>query len=101
MSILRSAKVRHPDWLKVSRPQSCIDLFNRGLLPDNIAVWMIVTGLKHPLRAVYGSDLRAALVLLWEAVTVKPRHWILTLRYRDEAMAEDTTHAEVGAKVSK
>ena len=75
--------IRHPDWLKVSKPETSIGLFNRGLLPQSIAGWMIVTGLKHPLRAVYVSDLRAAMALLWQALTVRPRHWYLLLRYWD------------------
>lgn len=61
-------KIKHPEWLKVSTPGKTIALFNSGTLPKNIAGWMIVTSLKHPLRAVYGSDLRAAWALLWAAI---------------------------------
>lgn len=36
-------------------------------MPQSIAGWMLVTSLKHPLRAVYGSDLKAAWALLISA----------------------------------
>lgn len=66
-------KIQHPDWLKVSNPQQSIDLYQRGILPEAIAGWMIVTALKHPLRAVYGSDFEAAIGLLKEATWGKAR----------------------------
>ena len=60
--------IRHPDWLDHSNPQTSIDLFRASKLPPTISGWMIVVGLKHPLRAVYGSDLRAAWSLLGQAI---------------------------------
>ena len=41
MSIRMDVKIKHPEWLSVSKPESSISLFNRGLLPSNIAGWMI------------------------------------------------------------
>lgn len=64
-------KIRHPEWLNYSHPQKNIDLFKKGIYPDSMAGWFIVVGLKHPLRAVYGSDIRAALALLWQAIRAK------------------------------
>ena len=66
-------QIRHPEWLRASTPQKFIDLVNRGLAPEQIAGWMIVVGCKHPLRAVYGSDLRAALALFYQATIGKLR----------------------------
>lgn len=79
--------IKHPEWLKVSKPQDSIDLFNRGLLPESIARWMLVTGLRHPLRAIYGSNFRAAMALLWLALTDKPRMWWICWKYRDDTSA--------------
>jgi hypothetical protein len=81
-------KIKHPDWLAYSTPQKSIDLFNRGVLPPSIAGWMIVTGCKHPLRAVYGSDLRAALALLWQALTAGAWYQWLQWKY-GELVIED------------
>jgi hypothetical protein len=64
---MKFTNIKHPEWLVVSNPQKSIDLFNRGILPNKIAGWCIVVGCKHPLRCVYGSDLRVALALLWQA----------------------------------
>jgi hypothetical protein len=61
-------RVLHPEWLDHSHPETAIALFKAGKLPQNVAGWMLVVGLKHPLRAVYGSDLRAAWALLWWAI---------------------------------
>lgn len=65
---MRTIQVKRPDWIKHSTPQKAIDLYNTRALPGPIAGWMIVVGLKHPLRAVYGTDLRAAWALLVWAV---------------------------------
>jgi len=64
-------KIKHPDWLNHSHPQKNIDIFKQGFYPSSLAGWFIVVGLKHPLRAVYGSDLKAALALLWQAIRAK------------------------------
>ena len=72
-------RIAHPDWLRISDPGKTLLLYQKGILPDAIAAWMIVVSLKHPLRAVYGSDLRAALALLWQATWCKVRDEI---RYR-------------------
>jgi|SRR5580692_10446266 hypothetical protein len=61
---MRHIEVKRPDWIAHSTPQRSIDLFNSNLLPRQIAGWMIVVGLRHPLRSVYGTDLRAAFALL-------------------------------------
>lgn len=63
--------IAHPDWLEHSQPEKSINLFRAGLMPRTIAGWMIVVGCKHPLRAVYGSDLRAGWALLIDALKDK------------------------------
>ena len=84
---MKEIKIKHPEWLEYSKPQSSIDLFRKGFLPGNIAGWMIVVGLKHPLRAVYGSDLRAALALLWWVIWEPIKDKFLALKYRKEVAA--------------
>ncbi len=59
--------IKHPEHLKQSNMERILSLYNAGLLPKSIAGCMLVVSLKHPLRAIYGSDLRAALALLWQA----------------------------------
>jgi hypothetical protein len=65
------------------------------------------TSLKHPLRAVYGSDLRAALMLLWSALLQPIRRRWLSWKYRKETtewekewVAEDSVR-EARAAVGK
>ena len=84
----RRITIKHPEWLTVSHPQKSIDLFNRGIMPEKIAGWCIVVGCKHPLRAVYGSDLRAALALLWQAtygvIRDRVNYRVWTIRHPEE-----------------
>lgn len=75
-------EIKHPEWLKVSSPQKAIDLFNCGRLPRAIDGWMIVVGLKHPLRAVYGTDVRAAWALLLSAIVGKFSDWWWNIQWR-------------------
>ncbi len=79
---MRTIQVRRPDWIKHSTPQKAIDLYNTRALPGSIAGWMIVVGLKHPLRAVYGSDIRAALALLVWAIWDKFEDVYWMIRFR-------------------
>lgn len=69
--------IKHPEWLKHCNIESTFALVKAGRCPDVIAGWMLVVALKHPLRAVYGTDLRAAWALLGQALWVK-----LTKPYR-------------------
>ena len=64
---MRHITIKRPKWLHRSSPGKTLDLYRQGKLPECIAGWMILVSLKQPLRAVYGSDLRAALALLWQA----------------------------------
>ena len=61
--------IRHPEWLECSKPGESIRLYREGKIPKAIDGWMLVVSLKHPLRAIYGSDLRAALALLGQALS--------------------------------
>lgn len=64
-------QIKHPEWLKYSSPGKTLQMFHEGKLPKSIAGWMIVVSLKQPLRAVYGSDLRAASCLFLDALREK------------------------------
>jgi hypothetical protein len=87
----RMPKIQHPDWLRFSGPEKALELYLTGKLPKSIAGWMIVVGLKHHLRAVYGSDLRAALALLWDALygPLEQRWYTLTHRKRLDELRRD------------
>ena len=61
-------KIKHPEWLKHSTCDRTLNLVRNGKCPESIAGWMLVVSLKHPLRAVYGSDLKAAWALLKTAI---------------------------------
>ena len=60
--------IRHPEWLEYSKPGKTLELYRAGKLPKSIDGWMLVVSLKHPLRAIYGSDLAAAWALMRQAV---------------------------------
>lgn len=75
--VFRKLDIKHPEWLKHSNPQKCITMHIKGQLPESIAGWMIVVGLKHPLRAIYGSDLAAAWDLLLDAIYERWRMRVL------------------------
>ncbi len=61
-------KIAHPDWLEHSEPGKYLSLYRSGNMPASISGWMLVVSLKHPLRAIYGSDFRAAVALLGYAL---------------------------------
>lgn len=75
--------IRHPDWLERD-PMECsgiedtLRMYRQGKLPPSIAGWMIVVGCMRPLRAVYGSNLRAGLMIVRDALIEK----FTALRYR-------------------
>jgi hypothetical protein len=71
--------IKHPDWLRNCTTDETLRLAAEEKLPKTIAGWMLVVALKRPLRAVYGSDLRAALALLWQATI---RKWIDEVAYQ-------------------
>lgn len=67
-------RIKYPDrlldpWLQTSDPSYTLKLYRQKKLPPAIAGFMIVTSIKYALRAVYGSDLKAAFILLLEALT--------------------------------
>ena len=99
---MKPITIKHPNDLSFSSPQKSIDLYLEKRLPNCIAGWMIVVGLKHPLRCVYGSDLRAALALLWQAtgvrVTETVYHWTWSLTHRAEEKQLAKLGREKGTK---
>lgn len=64
-------KIKHPEWLQDSQCESTWRLYRQGIIPEKITGWMLVVAMKHDLRAIYGSDLRAALALLWHVIAGK------------------------------
>ena len=70
-----SLPIKHPEWLRYCSIERTFALQRKGKLPESIAGWVLVVALKHPLRAVYGSDLRAAWALLLSALWAYPAHW--------------------------
>ena len=71
-------KIQHPEALACSNPGKAIEMYRKGMLPDSIAGWMIVVGCQHPLRAIFGSDLKAALGLL--SLAIRAKIWWTWLR---------------------
>lgn len=63
-------KIKHPDRLAPAfkAMKGSIELQERGLIPESIQGWMFVVPCRHLLRAIYGSDLKAAWALMKQAV---------------------------------
>jgi hypothetical protein len=73
--------IKHPEWLQYSRVAETFTLREKiGPLPCD--GWMLVVSLKHPLRAIYGSDLKAAWALMKMALREKIRQPWRYLDYR-------------------
>jgi len=72
--------IKHPEWLQYSRVAETFALRKKiGPLPCD--GWMLVVSMKHPLRAIYGSDLKAAWALMKMAVREKLRKPWLYINY--------------------
>jgi hypothetical protein len=63
-------KIKRPEYLAPERMQEIYALYREGTLPEFMAGWMLTTSLKHELRAIYGSDFRAACSLLYDSVAM-------------------------------
>lgn len=66
--------IKHPDWVldaagSLTRSMS---LYAKRQIPGCIEAPLVVVPVKRILRGVYGSDLRAALALLWMALEELP-----------------------------
>jgi hypothetical protein len=66
--------IRHREWLPHCNIVKVFSMARDDKLPLAIEGWMLVTALKHPLRCVYGSDLKAALALLRQALWTKIKY---------------------------
>lgn len=79
---MKSIPIAHPDWLAESerRISDSFRLYRSGHIPKSIDGWMLVVPLKHALRAIYGTDLRAAVALLLAAIAAPFN--MLALRFR-------------------
>ena len=74
-------RIQHPDWIPGAAKsiESSVTLYQRGLTPATIEVPMMVIPAKRLLRAVYGSNLRVALILLGQALGGLVRDWKMAL----------------------
>ena len=99
-------KIAHPDWLKEdllvsSSIENTLKMYRQGVLPESIAGFGIVLASKRPLRAVYGSDLRAAwkLLLMALAAKIEATVWPLRLRLsKYRRLEKEADEIEIGEK---
>lgn len=69
--------VKHPDWLKCASPRVIEAFRKQSIYPERLLVFMLVTPMRHALRSIYGSDVRAALALLYLALRgIANRRWV-------------------------
>lgn len=96
-------RIKHPEHLKYSDPGKTLRMYHEDKLPDIIAGWMIVVSLKHPLRAIYGSDFKAGWALLTDAVIGKIKWQMLSLRswLHDKGIWRDKEYAEMEKEDAK
>ena len=94
-------KIKHPEWLKFCAIERTYKLYREGNLPASIEGFMLVTPLKHALRCIYGSDLRAALALLRQALWGHAKrpyayaNWLLHRKqWENEELAEEMKEIE-------
>ena len=81
---MKLVSIKHPEYLGYSDKSiaTSFRLFRQGNLPPELVGWILVVSLKQGLRAIYGSDLRAAWALLWGAVGECARMLWYRLIYR-------------------
>jgi len=99
-------KIQHPDWIKEdflpgSNIENTLRLYRQGKLPESIAGQMIAVAAKRPLRAVYGSNLRAGWALICDSLEEKfhafrYRFGLLTRQERKEEKLLDILDDEDG-----
>ncbi len=105
MSIFtRPPKIAHPDWMPAATQAlaKSLRLYHNGAIPSCIQVALLVVPTKYVLRSIYGSDLRAALALLWEALKQIPgkihgvlwRFWHYRVRMESQERALNEMRSE-------
>lgn len=87
--MFRDIKIAYPEHLRYSTPGKTIRLYCENRLPGTIAGWMLVTSLKHPLRAIYGSDVRAAWNLLLDAIIELIRGKWMDFRFAHDLLTQE------------
>jgi hypothetical protein len=94
MGVIRRRPIAHPEWLKACHVESTFALYREKGFPDSISAFLLVTPMKHALRAIYGcSNFGVAVHLLWEAVSDKIFLWRFNILYslgfyKDEELEE-------------
>jgi hypothetical protein len=89
---MRFTKIRHREYLKHCNIVDTWRLAQEGKIPSVIEGFMLVTSLKHGLRVIYGTNLKAALALLGMALWDKfkyPFAYLNWLWHRKEWEAEE------------
>jgi hypothetical protein len=89
---MKGQKIARPEWMPFITSDRTLKMAREDRLPKSIAGWMIVLACKHPLRCVYGSDLRAAWALLLSALWDKAKHpydYLIYLWHRKEWEQEE------------
>jgi hypothetical protein len=94
-------KMKHREWVKFVNIEDVVRLSKANKIPQSIEGFMLQTSCKHLLRCIYGSNLRAALALLGEALWGKIRwpyaylNWLLHRKqWEDEDIAEELKEIE-------
>lgn len=73
---IRRITVKHPDWLECASPRVIEAFQKQSIYPERLLVFMLVTPMRHALRSIYGSDVRAALALLYLGLgSIANRRW--------------------------
>jgi hypothetical protein len=77
-----SAPIKHRTWVigAARSIKTTVRLYEHGSIPTSIETPMIVVPVKRLLRGVYGSDLAAALALLFMALRVLPGQFMWAVR---------------------
>lgn len=67
---MKFVSIRHPENLSYTEEKVALSLrlFRQKKLPKSIEGFMVLTPLKHGLRCIFGSDLKAAWFLLMSAI---------------------------------
>jgi hypothetical protein len=94
---VKHGPIARRDWFEDSMPrvESSFRLYRANRIPDSIEIFMVVTPLKHALRAAYGKgNLGVAWILLKEAVSERIEMSWIGFRYRIGWLDEDMKDAK-------
>jgi hypothetical protein len=94
-------KVKHRRWIQHCNIDRVVRLCKQDKIPEVLEGFMLKAGCTHVLRCIYGSNLRAALALLGEALWDKATYpwryfdWLLHRKqWEDEEVADEMREIE-------